>query len=92
MSPDKLSGLPVRKRFSASEIAALFISLSLVFHGGAMLIMGNFTQAAADFTGAFGTAGLPSIWTKGLKVIFPDPVYDGFDPSKTEMQKPKTTA
>jgi hypothetical protein len=61
------------KWFSRAQLAAIFLSLSLMAHGAAMLVQGRLEQAAADFAGALGTAGLPAAWTKGwIFTVEPD--------------------
>jgi hypothetical protein len=63
--PVKVLAKAPPKWFSRAQLAAIFLSLSLMAHGAAMLLAGKMDQAAADFAGALGTAGLPAAWTKG---------------------------
>jgi hypothetical protein len=65
------------KWFSRAQVVAIFLSLSLMAHGAAMLLKGDLNQAAVDFAGAMGTAGLPAAWTRGWIFTADDPASDG---------------
>jgi hypothetical protein len=55
-----------------ARVAAVFLSLSLIFHGCYNLLARNNDAALADFAGALGTAGLPRWWFRGWTITFPD--------------------
>ena len=57
----------------AKRVGAVFLSLSLIFHGGYNMINNDVNAALADFAGAYGIAGLPRFWFRGWKIVFPDP-------------------
>ena len=66
-APGKVPKFSIRS-LDKKTIAALLISIGLTFMGLAKLVLGDTAGAATDFIGAFGTAGLPGIWGKGLVI------------------------
>ena len=53
---------------SPAEWASLALGVGLVLVGIAHWLQGNITQASLDFSGAFGTLGLPSLAGSGWHV------------------------
>lgn len=58
----------VRLPQTRAEYSALALAVSLVFHAVFNWLAGDYTAAATDLAGAFGTVGLPTLVGSGYHV------------------------
>lgn len=60
--------MPIRLPQTRAEYSAFALAVSLIAHAVFNWLSGDYTGAAADFAGAFGTVGLPTLIGSGYHV------------------------
>lgn len=60
--------MPFRLPQTRAEYSAVALAVSLIAHAVYNWLAGDYTSAAADFAGAFGTVGLPTLVGSGYHV------------------------